>query len=206
MGIQTKTPPHSFRPSPATCQTMYSGKKGRVDFLPLPRVNQVQVRAFSLSNLSKSTSPLPSPSLSLERKSASFFQVQKAFIQPSSSPLIKKPARPLIPTSTAIHSALLALHPTRLQAGESRHASSLARGTSIGASTAAQRFGDAAEGVVGEVGLGRSAGGRRRAAEAARGALFGGLEAFFDGEELGFESGWRKECVLVRFSTCGWQP
>jgi hypothetical protein len=103
-------------------------------------------------------------------------------IQPS-SPLIEKPARPLVPT--ALHSAFLALHSTRLQTSKSRHARSLTRGASIGTTTSAKGLGDAAKGVVGEVGLRRSHG----AAEAARGALFRSLEAFFDGEELGFESG-----------------
>jgi hypothetical protein len=96
-----------------------------------------------------------------------------------SSPLVEKPARPLV--AAALHSALLALDSTRLQTSESRHARSLTRGAGIGTSTSTERLRDAAEGVVGEVGLrGRAAG----AAEAARGALFGGLEAFFDGEEL----------------------
>ena len=110
-----------------------------------------------------------------------------------SSPLIKKPARPLIPTAptiTTLHSAaLLALDSARLQTGE-RRPGPFAGSACVGTAAAAEGFGDAAEGVGGEVGLGRgAAAAAAAAAEAARGALFGGFEAFFDGEELGFESG-----------------
>lgn len=69
----------------------------------------------------------------------------------------------------------MALHSTRLQAGESRHASSLPWGAGVRTAATAEGLGDAAEGVVGKVGLGRGG-----AAEAARGALLGGFEAFFD--------------------------
>lgn len=112
-----------------------------------------------------------------------------------SSPLVEKPARPLV--AAALHSALLALHSTRLQTSESRHARSLTRGAGIGTSTSTERLRDAAKGVVGEVGL---RGGTAGAAEAARGALFGGLEAFFDGEELGFESGGERVSEKIPWS------
>jgi hypothetical protein len=100
----------------------------------------------------------------------------------SSSPLIEEPARPLV--TTALHSAFLTLHSARLQTSKSRYTCSLTRGTSIRTSTSTKGLGDAAEGVVGEVGL-RGSG----AAETSCGTLFGCFEAFFDGEELGFESG-----------------
>jgi hypothetical protein len=116
--------------------------------------------------------------VSLSQESAKGFM----FTFQVSSPLVEEPARPLV--TTTLHSTLLALHSTRLQTSESRYTCSLTRGTSIRTSTSTKGLSDAAEGVVGEVGL-RGSG----AAEAACGTLFGGFEAFFDGEELGFESG-----------------
>jgi hypothetical protein len=115
---------------------------------------------------------------SLSQESAKGFM----FTFQVSSPLIEKPARPLV--TTALHSAFLTLHSARLQTSESRYTCSLTRGTSIRTSTSTKGFSDAAEGVVGEIGL-RGSG----AAETACGTLFGGFESFFDGEELGFESG-----------------
>lgn len=98
------------------------------------------------------------------------------FAHSISSSLVKEPACSLV---RALGSALLALH----SADQCWHTGSLAGRASIRSTTATERLGDAAEGVVCEVGLGRSG------AEAACGALFGGFEAFFDGEELRFESG-----------------
>ena len=106
-----------------------------------------------------------------------------------SSPLIEEPAASL-PSSSLLLLALL-----RLQTGKCRYRR--LRFIAAASASTAQRLGDAAEGVVGEVGL---RGGTAGAAEAARGALFGGLEAFFDGEELGFESGGERVSEKIPWS------
>ena len=118
----------------------------------------------------------------------------------SSSSLVEEPARALV---RAFGRTLLGLHPVG-QPSESRHAGSLTGSAGVGSTAATKRLSDTTEWVVGEVGLGGSS-----AAETASGALFGGFEAFFDGEELGFESGrgvlvtwFLKRGFLAREHTC----
>ncbi len=115
-------------------------------------------------------------------KAPALFEPERFQDSPSLSPLIEKPTPPLptpVPALTTLYS---------LQSSESRH-HRRRRTCAVSASTsssAAQRLGNATE-LVPSRGVAH-AGGVSARGQAARGARFGGFEAFFDGEELGFES------------------